>query len=103
MFTHTYTYIYIHAQVSNLTAHMLKQENGLDVLLKGRAHVVCENADFLLNFEKDDKKAFGDMVALFGKGKFVYMCMYIYVQDVSMQRRVCVSVCVYIHIYNVRA
>jgi hypothetical protein len=52
---------------------MLKQENGLDVLLKGRAHLVCESAEFLLNFEQEDKKAFADMVALFGKGVYLYV------------------------------
>ncbi len=67
----------MHVQVSNLAAHMLKQENGLDVLFKGRAHLVCESAEFLLNFEKEDKKAFADMVALFGKGVFLYVYSYI--------------------------
>ena len=56
-------------QVSNLTTHLLKPDHGLEVLLKGRANLVCEGADLLLNLEKDDKKAFADMIALFGKGK----------------------------------
>ncbi len=79
--------------MSNLSTHLLKPEHGLEVLLKGRANLVCEGADLLFNLEKDDKKAFADMIGLFGKGKERML------QIAETHFYMCISVCIHIHIY----